>query len=393
MLTRISNTPRNYAWGSKTLIAELEGREPTGEPEAEVWFGDHPGSPSLVHDGSQLTLDRWLPARGAASGSGERLPYLLKLLAAGAPLSIQAHPSKAQAEEGFAREERAGIPRDAVDRNYRDDNHKPELIVAVSERFRALAGIRELEQTLRLLDALDGGSGVAELRDRLRESEPSDALRATIGWLLGGEAQEAVDEVIAAASAADVEGFAEELSLTRTLAEAYPGDPGVVVALLMNLVSLSAGEAIFVPAGVLHAYVDGLGVELMAASDNVLRGGLTPKHIDVDELLGLLDATPSAPPLLRPRPLADHAELFDAGVSDFSLVRVVLDGTADEGTVTVPLHGTTIVLAARGTPTVATPSRESLELTPGAAALVTADEGSVAVSGRGELFLAMPGRH
>lgn len=387
MLTRISNTPRDYAWGSTSLIAELEGREPTGRPEAEVWFGDHSGSPSAVHDGSGKSLDEWLPAEGAASGTPARLPYLLKLLAAGAPLSIQAHPSKAQAEAGFAREEGEGVPRDAGHRNYRDDNHKPELIVAVSEPFVALAGLRDLAATRRLLGALGAGVGVAELSNRLQGADAVTALRDTIGWLLGGEAQAAVDQIIDAASSAASDEFADELSLVRSLAAAYPGDAGVVVALLMNRVALARGEAVFVPAGVLHAYVDGLGVELMAASDNVLRGGLTPKHIDVDELLGLLDAAPSDPPLLTPVRVEGGAELFDAGVPDFALLRVDVDG---ERTVN-EVRGTAIALATRGPVQVQGASGASLSLEAGQAALLTPDEAPLTVSGTGEFFLAMPG--
>ena len=142
MLTRLSNTPRDYAWGSTTLIAELEGRAPSGAPEAEVWLGDHPGSPARVEDGSGRTLDDVL-------GAGERLPYLLKLLAAASALSIQAHPSKEQAERGFAEEDAAGVPVDAAHRNYRDDNHKPEVIVALRDGFEALSGLRDLGAFLR----------------------------------------------------------------------------------------------------------------------------------------------------------------------------------------------------------------------------------------------------
>ena len=385
MLTRISNTPRDYAWGSTTLIAALEGRAPSGRPEAEVWFGDHPGSPSEVHDGTGRTLDHWLPAEAAADDVPAKLPYLLKLLAAGGPLSIQVHPSKAQAEAGFAREEAAGVPRDAGERNYRDDNHKPEVIVALSDPFVALAGLRDIRATRRLIDGL--GADAASLRARLDGTDAQEALRATIGWLLGGDARADVDRIIHAAASASSDEFADELALAARLAEAYPGDPGVVVALLMNLVSLRPGEAVFVPAGVLHAYVAGLGVELMAASDNVLRGGLTPKHIDVDELLSLVDAAPSPPPRLAPVELEPGVELFDAGVPDFALVHVEVGG----GSATVALRGTAIALATHGTVRVTGASGESVELTPGQAALATADEAPLVVAGSGELFIAMPG--
>ncbi|RKT36352.1 mannose-6-phosphate isomerase type 1 [Microbacterium sp. AG1240] len=385
MLTRISNTPRDYAWGSTTLIAELEGRSPSGRPEAEVWFGDHPGSPSEVHDGTGRTLDDWLPAEAAADDGAARLPYLLKLLAAGAPLSIQVHPSKAQAEAGFAREEAAGVPREAGERNYRDDNHKPEVIVALSDPFVALAGLRDLEATRRLVDGL--GADAATLRAHLEGTDAGEALRSTIGWLLGGDAQVDVDRIIGAAASASSDEFAAELALSARLAEAYPGDPGVVVALLMNLVSLRPGEAVFVPAGVLHAYVAGLGVELMAASDNVLRGGLTPKHIDVAELLSLVDAAPSPPPRLAPVALEAGAELFDAGVPDFALLHV----EATAAPIHAALRGTAIALATRGTVRVTGASGESIELSPGQAVLATVDEAPLAVVGLGELFIAMPG--
>src|SRR6478735_9338689 len=192
MLVSLVNEPRDYAWGSTTLIADLEGRTPSGRPEAEVWYGDHPADPSVVPDGR--ALGEWLADEGVATGAPARLPYLLKVLAAASPLSIQAHPSKKQAEEGFAREEAAGIARDAAERTYRDDNHKPELIVALSETFRALAGLRELDATRRLLAAL--GPGAAPLAERLAGRDAS--LSAVIGWLLSDGADVARDVIAAA---------------------------------------------------------------------------------------------------------------------------------------------------------------------------------------------------
>ncbi len=197
MLIPIANVPRDYAWGSTDLIAELQGRAPSGRPEAEIWFGDHPGSPSIVQDGSRRTLRDVLTDAGSPP-----LPYLLKLLAAGSPLSIQAHPSKAQAVLGFAREEAAGIPRDGAARTYRDDNHKPELIVALSDPFRALAGLRPLAETRRIVEMLGGGAGPAALRAHLEGDDEALALRSTIEWLLSGEAQDEVDGIISAALAA-----------------------------------------------------------------------------------------------------------------------------------------------------------------------------------------------
>jgi mannose-6-phosphate isomerase len=403
VLIPLANDPRGYAWGSTSLIAELEGREASGRVEAEVWFGDHPADPSETPDGR--TLDRWLADEGAGAGIPESLPYLLKLLAAASALSIQAHPSKEQAEAGFAREEAAGIPRDAGDRTYRDDNHKPELIVALSDTFRALAGLRDLEATRRLIAAL--GPGADRLANRVNATVPTapplaagassgasggggpTSLAGVIGWLLSDGADAARD-VIEAAVSAESDEFAAELELARTLNAAFPGDPGIVVALLMNLVTLRRGEGLFVPAGVLHAYLEGLGVELMAASDNVLRGGLTPKHVDAAELVSVLDDTPGLPPVLQPRDLGDGVAAYDVPVDDFALRTV----RAQEGaSASIPLSGPAIVLATSGTPTVAgRASGSSATLAPGEALLVTPDEGHVLVTGEGDLFVALPGR-
>lgn len=377
MLVPLTNEPRDYSWGSTTLIPALEGRVPTDRPEAEVWFGDHPAAPARTPAGARL--DEWL-----AEAGHESLPYLLKLLAAASALSIQAHPSRNQAIAGFAREEASGPARDAADRTYRDANHKPELIVAVSDEFRALAGIRDLAGSRRLAAAL--GRGGRPLAERLEASDASP--RALVAWALSAEASDEVGGVIAAALTARSEEFAQELELARTLNAGFPGDPGIVVALLMNLVTLRRGQGLFVPAGVLHAYLEGLGVEIMAASDNVLRGGLTPKHIDVDELVEVLvDATGSLPPV-EPRPVAANVAQYDVPVADFSLRRVVLaEGDAAE----IPVDGgPAILLTISGSPTAAGAAGDPVDLRPGAAVL-SADETSVRLTGPGEVFVAARG--
>ncbi len=377
MLIPISNDPREYSWGSPTLIPALEGRTPSGRPEAEIWYGDHPGSPSRTPDGR--TLDAVLSEAGAPP-----LPFLLKVLAAGASLSIQAHPSKAEAVDGFAREEQAGIPRDAGERTYRDDNHKPEIIVALSERFRALVGLRPLAQTRRLVAAL--GDETSALAARLSGPDDATVLRETLAWVLSGQAQGVVDAVVAALAVTQDAEFSDELDVLRRIAADFPGDPGVVVALLMNLVVLRRGEALFAPAGVLHAYQDGLGVELMAASDNVLRGGLTPKHVDVPELLRIVDTTPAPAPVIEPV-AHDGVEVYDVGVPDFSLRRV---GVSAGQEAHLALTGPTIALVTRGEVTVAA-AGESATLVPGQAAFLSADEAEVRLSGDGDVFVAQPG--
>ncbi|WP_341577884.1 mannose-6-phosphate isomerase, class I [Microbacterium schleiferi] len=382
MLVPLTNTPRDYAWGSPTLIAELEGRTPTGAPEAEVWFGDHPGHPARVPDGR--ALGEWLASGDAPEGTPERLPYLLKILAASSSLSIQAHPSKEQAEAGFAREDADGVARDAGSRNYRDDNHKPEIIVAISDRFRALVGLRPLDQTRRLLATL--GAGADPLRSRLTGEQDAEVLRAALRWALSEEARASLPDLVGAIRRANSEEFRQELDVLRRIADEFPGDGGLIVALLMNLVVLRRGEAVFAPAGVLHAYQDGLGVELMAASDNVLRGGLTPKHVDVEELMRVVDTTAGAVPLVEPHGAGELVR-YDVGVPDFSLLRVdVNTGT----TAHVGLIGPAIALCVAGDVFVAASGME-LKLSAGQAVFVTG-EPEVSISGTGEVFVAEPGR-
>ena len=370
MLLTITNEPRDYAWGSTTLLAGLEGRSPSGGPEAEVWFGDHPGDPAEVQGAG--TLD---------AVTGGSLPYLLKLLAAADPLSIQVHPTRAQAREGFARE--AGLDPADPARNYRDDNHKPELIVALSDRFEALGGLRPVADTLRMLASFPDTSGVVALREHLGAGADAEALRATIGWLLSGDAQAAVEDVIDGLGSADAEGFAEALRAVRGIATRYPGDPGVVVALLMNHIVLHPGEAIFLRAGLLHAYISGLGVEIMAASDNVLRGGLTPKHIDVDELLSIVDTEPGVVPV---QPAGGEVTEYDIPVADFALRRIELSGER-----TVEVTGPAMALVTAGEVAVAGSDGATVPVRVGAAVFASADETALALRGAGEVFIAEPG--
>jgi mannose-6-phosphate isomerase len=315
---RLRNPIRRYAWGSRSVIAGLQGRPvPSPEPEAELWIGAHPADPSTVEpDGTPLT--EVIAARPAevlgeavVGRFGARLPYLLKLLAAGAPLSLQAHPDAAQAAAGYAAEEAAGVPRDAPHRRYVDPHHKPELLVAVAE-FRALCGFREPAASAELLAGL-GVPGLAPAVAALRDGDLAGAVR----WLL---AHPAPGELVSAVVKAGAPAPAGEL------ATSYPDDVGVVVALLLNLVTLAPGEAIFMPAGNLHAYLHGTGVELMAASDNVLRGGFTPKHVDVPELLRVLRFEPLADPVRRPVPVGPGMVTWPVPVPEFALHRVRLDG-------------------------------------------------------------------
>ncbi len=271
---------QHYAWGDHDVIPRLLGRSPDGRPWAELWLGTHPSGPSALPDGRPL-----------ADVTGP-LPYLLKVLSAAEPLSLQAHPSATQAQAGFA----AG--------RYPDPEPKPELLVALTP-FEAFCGVRPVDDTLALLDEL--GAGAAELGAAIRHDGPAGALEA----LYRGRV--AVAPVIEAAASVD----RAAARWVGRLAARYPGDPSVVATLLLSHVQLAPGEAMFLGPGNLHAYLGGAGIELMGASDNVVRGGLTDKPVDVDDLLAVLDATPLADPV---RPAVDEYALDNTPIRLLRLV-------------------------------------------------------------------------
>lgn len=327
VILRIANTPRDYAWGSTTAIAELLGREPSGGPEAEYWLGDHPACPALVVD--RPAVGRTLVDVTASLPEG-RLPFLMKVLAAAEPLSLQVHPTLAQAVEGFARENAAGIALDDTRRSYKDDLHKPELIYALSDPFIALSGFRPVAEARRELATVDEPC----LNDFLTRLSGDDVLADTVAWLLSGDPDVAhLSWVLAEAAGDDSDPHPDDPNGTwatvRRLAARYPGDPGVAISTLMHTVVLRPGESLYLPAGNLHSYQEGLGIEVMAASDNVIRGGLTPKHIDVDELLAVLDARPLPAPRLEPQVTQPGLSVFRPDVPDFALTVVEGEALAD----------------------------------------------------------------
>ncbi|MCR8670417.1 mannose-6-phosphate isomerase, class I [Agrococcus sp. HG114] len=277
MLVRITNEPRDYAWGSDSAISDYLGLAATGRPQAELWLGAHPACPARV-DGRGL--DAVLTEAGL-----EQPRILLKVLAASRPLSLQAHPDADQAAAGFAREDAEGVPRDSPLRTYRDPYAKPELVVAVS-RFEALSGFRPVERSIHVLDELAGlDRRVAPFAERVRSS-----LAGAVGWMLaaGDDARSAVRAITDAAGRLPAVLAAERDTVER-LAAVAPDDPAIAIALLLHRVSLAPGDGLFLPAGNLHAYLEGLAIELMGPSDNVVRGGLTAKHVDREELLRILD--------------------------------------------------------------------------------------------------------
>jgi len=390
---RMRNVVQPYAWGSRTALAALRGgNSPSPGPEAELWMGAHPLAPSQVEvDGAHVPLDRLIHAEPGrwlgpevAERFGGKLPFLMKVLAAAEPLSLQAHPSRARAEAGFAAEERAGIPLGAPHRNYKDSNHKPEILCALGP-FEALYGFREVAGTLGLLEAL-ALPGLDGLLSQLQQAPAHAALRGAWTWLFGLVAQERetlVAAVVEACRTRPPSGWEAEASWAVRMAGLYPGDVGIIVALLMNRVRLAPGEALYLPAGNLHAYLEGTGVELMASSDNVLRGGLTRKHVDVPELLAVLDFSPVPPVPLKP--LREGAEWhYPTDAADFRLSRL----HAGEGA-TLSSSGPQILLCTRGHAVLQGGGR-TMDLGPGASAFIPAGV-QVRLSGAGELFRATVG--
>jgi mannose-6-phosphate isomerase len=382
-LLLMDNPIREYEWGSTSALPRLLRVPPTGRPQAELWMGAHDSASSTVDSGSLALRIAADPVgelgESVAAEHGSRLPFMLKVLAAASPLSIQAHPSLAQARAGYAAEEDRGVPLDARERNYKDDNHKPELLCALTP-FRALGGFRAIPDTIRLL----AGLGVPALdADAALLAEP-DGLRALVRrWLT--EPVAGLVEQVAAACDGDLTGeFAAEREVAVDLAAGFPGDPGVLIALLMNHVLLQPGEAMFMPAGNLHVYLSGTGVEIQANSDNVLRGGLTPKHIDVAELLAILDFTAGPPFLVPAEEVAEGVFEYPVPVRDFRLDRYELGAAASTIDGCVPQ----ILLCTSGSVELSDVDGTSLVLGRGRSAYLPASQKAVTVTGRGTLFRA-----
>ncbi|MEU9093721.1 mannose-6-phosphate isomerase, class I [Streptomyces sp. NPDC048428] len=396
-MDRLSNTVRPYAWGSTTLIPALLGVAPTGEPQAEMWMGAHPGAPSRItrtgaaaevpNTPSATPVEQTLTDVIAADPAGElgqaavekfgpRLPFLLKLLAAGVPLSLQVHPDLAQAQQGYADEERRSVPIDVPHRVYKDANHKPELICALTP-FDGLCGFRRPAEAAEAMEAL-GVDSLKPYADLLRAHPEEAALREVLTAILTADPAQMAETVTAVAAAAERIGGI--YAPYARVAHHFPGDAGVVAALLLNYVQLQPGEALFLDAGVPHAYFGGLGVEIMANSDNVLRCGLTPKHIDVPELLRIVRFEATEPGILRPEASPSGEELYETPVDEFRLSRFDLS----PGAAPVDLTATTpqILLCTAGAP-----KAGELGLGPGESVFVPAGE-KAEVSGTGTLFRA-----
>ncbi len=377
-LPALEGVVRDYRWGSPSRIPEFIGREPTVATTAELWFGAHASAPSMLA-GTDLRRriaadpDTLLGADVTAR-FGDELPYLLKLIAPASPLSLQVHPNLPQARDGFARAGRPGGPSDYV-----DANHKPELVYALS-RFEAVCGFRAPRRAAELFAGL-GGSLPREIVRMLRHLPPRDGAREAFRLVL---TEFTADDVAAlradceARLAAGTSPSRRSDAIVATLGRHFPGDPGVAAALLLNPVTLKPGEVMFVPAGSVHAYLDGFGVEIMANSDNVLRAGLTTKNVDIAEMLAIVDYTAAPPIRLAPEEFGPRVRTYYAPVDDFELCVVSPQGEP----LAVPGRGPRILLAIEGRVEVrAGGRRRTLER--GEATFVAAAEGPVEVAGTG----------
>ncbi|MDY6049004.1 MAG: mannose-6-phosphate isomerase, class I [Corynebacterium sp.] len=402
-MERLVGSPQHYAWGSTTMIPQLLGEtQPADQPLAELWFGAHPANPSRVETttGTLSLLTRIEADPDAQLGSGiDRLPFLVKILAAANPLSLQAHPSKQQAEVGFAAENASGIPVDSPQRNFRDDNHKPELLIALTD-FRALAGFRPVNEIRQLFAAFSCPE--LDTYALMVDGAEDESLRALFTtWISLPPA--AADRLIAALLA-QVERYGADhrdgaggwigvagAVFTRLVAD-YPHDVGVLVSLLLSVIDLAPGEAMFIPAQQLHSYVHGLAVEVQANSDNVVRGGLTAKHVDVPALVNLLSFTS----LPDPRVSIDAAGQFGLPTREFAVQRVDTRGTGGgRGPIAVDISapGPRIVVCVDGAQTftasaaAAATAAAAIELRPGAGLWSPASDGPLSATGEGISFV------
>ncbi|MBK0417694.1 mannose-6-phosphate isomerase, class I [Leucobacter sp. CSA1] len=415
MLIFIENTPRSYAWGSRDALPQMLGTAPTGEPQAELWLGDHPGHPATVAKATpgQRTLIDLIESDPERYGvDGGHLPFLLKVLAIGAPLSLQVHPDAEQAAAGFAAEEAAGVPRDARERNYGDPRHKPELLVALGE-VTALCGFRDLVEVRRDLSriAAHAPEGAArdalyDAADRLSGGDPEALRSAFLAWVFSGEpgpsaALRAISAAVRAPVSGEDEAHSARLTALRNLTAAHPGDPGILVSLLLHLVHLAPGEAVYLGARQLHAYLSGIGVEVMASSDNVLRAGLTSKHVDIEELCRIVDLSELADPRFHVELRGPGLVAWQPDVPDFRLMRARLrepddlafapSDSAEQVVLDAPFP--LVLIVTEGRVRVERPAAELAEVASvrrGQSLYVSAGE-AIQLSGRGEVFLATVG--
>ena len=354
MISKITNEPISYPWGSTHLIPDLVGFAETDAPIAEMWFGTHTKSTAKLADGSPLS-------------EKTELPFMVKFLSASYPLSIQAHPNRAQAVEGFKNENDLGLDLGDPQRVFKDENHKPELLIAVSP-FRALSGFRPVE------DINNDLQQIAKNDSRFDDWASVKSLSAHFDYVFNHLSLELLEEL------------ANNSELIAYLADFYPKDRGLGIAFLLNEIFLAPGEAVYLPAGNLHAYLQGLGVEVMANSDNVVRGGLTTKHVDVEKLRELA-VFQSLNPKLGPTVLQSGLDEYQTGAEDFSVYRV--EPASNQLVADVELSGQAILVCVSGEVTVSNSREQRETVRKGEACYISNDARLVSFSGSGTAYLAI----
>ncbi|MBV7403306.1 mannose-6-phosphate isomerase [Enterobacter sp. ENT03] len=384
-MQKLINSVQNYAWGSKSALTDLYGiANPEQLPMAELWMGAHPKSSSKVQDADgavQVLRDLidqdktgWL-GDAVANRFGE-LPFLFKVLCADQPLSIQVHPNKQASEAGFAKENAAGIPLDAAERNYKDPNHKPELVFALTP-FLAMNAFREFSEIVSLLQPV---AGAHQAIAHFLEQSDADSLSHLFASLLNMQGEEK-SRALAVLGAALASQQGEPWETIRLIKQFYPDDSGLFSPLLLNVVKLAPGEAMFLFAETPHAYLQGVALEVMANSDNVLRAGLTPKYIDIPELVANVKFTPKPAAELLTQPQKNGNTLeFPIPVEDFAFS---LHDLSSQETA-LAQHSAAIVFCVEGE-ALLSKGDARLSLKPGESAVIRADESPVAVSGVGRV--------
>lgn len=384
-MQKLINSVQNYAWGSKTALTELYGlANPQQLPMAELWMGAHPKSSSKIEDASGQVVSlrdvidgnqSALLGDAVAKRFGE-LPFLFKVLCAAQPLSIQVHPNKRNSEIGFAKENAAGIPMDAAERNYKDPNHKPELVFALTP-FLAMNAFREFSEIVSLLQPVAGAhTAIAHFL----EQPNAERLSQLFAALLSMQGEEK-SRALAILKAALETQQGEPWQTIRLIAEFYPDDSGLFSPLLLNVVKLNPGEAMFLFAETPHAYLQGVALEVMANSDNVLRAGLTPKYIDIPELVANVKFEAKPANQLLTTPVKHGAELdFPIPVDDFafSLHDLSVQETA------IDQQSAAILFCVEGE-AILRKGEQRLVLKPGESAFISAEESPVSVSGVGRV--------
>lgn len=384
-MQKLINSVQNYAWGSKTALTDLYGiANPNNLPMAELWMGAHPKSSSKIEDASgQVRSLRDVIEADKAALLGDKvaqrfgeLPFLFKVLCADQPLSIQVHPNKQASEIGFAKENAAGIPLDAAERNYKDPNHKPELVFALTP-FLAMNAFREFSEIISLLQPVAGAHNAIA---HFLENPNADALSQLFASLLNMQGEEKSHALAVLKAALDSQQ-GEPWETIRLISEFYPDDSGLFPPLLLNVVKLNPGEAMFLFAETPHAYLQGVALEVMANSDNVLRAGLTPKYIDIPELVANVKFVAKPAAELLTQPVKNGAELdFPIPVDDFAFSLHDLSSAETS----VAQESAAILFCVEGEATLRK-GEQRLVLKPGESAFVAANESPVSVSGTGRL--------